>query len=48
MNARGLSNEHKRKTIFGYHRANADILVLQETHSTNEVERIWENEWGGG
>ena len=33
--------------MFDKHRVNADILVLQETHSVPEVESMWENEWGG-
>ena len=30
-----------------YHRTNSDIMVWQETHSTPECEKQWENEWGG-
>ena len=37
----------KRRAIFDKHRCNADILILQETHSKPEFEKIWENEWGG-
>ena len=44
---RGIANEHKRRALFDYHRVNADILILQEIHSSVECEQIWENEWGG-
>ena len=37
----------KRRAIFQYHRKNADILIIQETHSKVENEKIWESEWGG-
>ena len=47
VNTRGLANEKKRRTFFSYHRPNAEILIALETHSTNECERVWENEWGG-
>ena len=44
---RGLANNEKRRAIFDKHRANADILILQETHSCKEFENIWVSEWGG-
>ena len=44
---RGIANAHKRRCIFDKHRPNADILCLQETHSSKEIESVWENEWGG-
>ena len=37
----------KRRAIFNYHRVNADILIIQESHSSTQIEKIWENEWGG-
>ena len=46
VNVRGLANEEKRRSIFNYHRQNADILILQETHSSKECETVWQNEWG--
>ena len=39
--------QKKRRAIFDKHRFHADILILQETHSTPEIETIWEKEWGG-
>ena len=47
LNTRGLANEEKRRSIFGYCRARADIIALQETHSTQELCKIWSAEWGG-
>ena len=44
---RGVANAVKRRAIFDQHRRNSDMLILQESHSTIENERIWENEWGG-
>ena len=44
---RGIANPEKRRSIFDKHRQNADILILQETHSEKSSEHIWENEWGG-
>ena len=44
---RGIGDNTKRRALFQYHRANSDFLVLQETHSFKECERIWESEWGG-
>ena len=28
-------------------RSNADLILLQETHSTSDVETQWRHEWGG-
>ena len=47
VNVRGVANETKRRALFDYHRFNADLLILQETHSTPDIEQVWENEWGG-
>ena len=44
---RGVADSKKRRSIFDKHRQNADFFILQETHSTKEVEKVWENEWGG-
>ena len=33
--------------IFGRMESTPDRIFLQETHSTQEVERQWEREWGG-
>ena len=47
LNVRGLGNEVKRKLIFEYYRNRADIILFQETHSTNNCEKIWTAQWGG-
>ena len=47
LNVHGLRNQEKRRQIFEQYRQRCDILCLQETHSTEECEDIWHNEWGG-
>ena len=47
LNAKGLSNFRKRRTIFTWCRKrNSDIIFLQETHSTLSTQLKWKNEWG--
>ena len=47
LNVKGISNFHKRKTIYTWCRKkNADFSFLQETHSKKELETQWKNEWG--
>ena len=48
VNVRGLLDDRKRRSIFDYHRVNADLLICHETHSTPDVETVWCHEWGGG
>ena len=46
LNIRGISNFRKRKTIFTWCRKQkADIIFLQETHSTEKNEAQWKREW---
>ena len=48
LNVRGISNFKKRRTIFTWcRRKNADVIFLQETHSSKATEVQWKNEWGG-
>ena len=49
MNVRGLfSNYKKRSDVFNWAKSkNMPIVCFQETHSTAEVEKRWEDEWGG-
>ena len=47
INVRGLANESKRRSIFEMTRKRADIICIQESHSTLKMEEIWKNEWGG-
>ena len=47
LNVRGISNYKKRRTIFTWCRKQkADIIFLQETHSTERNEVAWKREWG--
>ena len=47
FNVNGLNADAKRKTIFNYlKQKNFEIVLLQETHSTEKVEKLWEMEWG--
>ena len=48
FNVRGLRNERKRRAIFDFlKRKQYDIIFLQETHSTKDIEIKWKKEWGG-
>lgn len=46
-NVNGLQNMSKRREIFNYLRTNdSDLILLQETHSSQSDEVVWSNEWG--
>ncbi|CAC5418185.1 E3.1.11.2 [Mytilus coruscus] len=47
MNVRGLfSNKKKRLDVFDWAKGkHASIICFQETHSSKDVEKIWEEEW---
>ena len=49
FNVRGIRQYAKRKMIFRHlhHKDSSGIFLLQETHSTTDVENLWKNEWGG-
>ena len=47
LNVRGIRDPLKRRTIFNYYRKRGNILLLQETHSSEEDSELWTNEWGG-
>lgn len=48
LNVRGIRNDLKRREIFSFlKRKQFDIIFLQETHSSPEIERKWAKEWGG-
>ena len=47
INIRGLREKIKRKAVFDFYRDRCDVLCIQETHSTEEDEIFWRNEWGG-
>ena len=45
LNVRGIRNYDKRKAIFLWiSKQNADVIFLQETYSTTEVELQWKGE----
>lgn len=47
-NVRGMRQTAKRRQQFSYfHRYNFDLILVQETHCTPDMERVWQNEWGG-
>lgn len=47
-NVKGLRNDTKRRDMFRYFKnRKLDVILLQETHSQVEDERIWSKEWGG-
>ena len=46
MNVRGLSNAKRRKAVFTWLRKqNANIFLIQETHSTKATEPQWKSDW---
>uniref|UniRef100_A0A3B3ST53 exodeoxyribonuclease III n=1 Tax=Paramormyrops kingsleyae TaxID=1676925 RepID=A0A3B3ST53_9TELE len=49
LNVRGLKDNVKRKAIFLFCKEiKANILFLQETHSSKEEETFWKHQWGEG
>ena len=48
LNVRGLRERAKRKNIFEWCKIKGgDVIFLQETYSTKDVEETWRTEWGG-
>ena len=48
MNVRGIRSSTKRKALFLWlNKQKADIIFLQETYSTKEVETIWKTQYKG-
>lgn len=48
LNARGLKNKFKRKSLFDYlKKKRFDIICLQEAHVTKSDLEEWEKQWGG-
>ena len=46
LNVNGLGNKTKRCTIFKFlNTLQADIILLQETHSDKGKENLWKTEW---
>ena len=48
LNARGIRDYFKRKSIFTFvKQQNTDIVFLQETYSTPDIENEWKFQWQG-
>ena len=48
LNARGIKTFEKRKALFQWlNKDKTDIIFLQETCSTVDVENIWKSQWKG-
>ena len=47
QNVRGLNNSLKRTKVFNRFKTKADVIFVQESHSTKIVERDWKSQWGG-
>ena len=48
LNVRGIRSFEKRKALFQWFvQQGADVIFLQETYSTPEVEHIWKSQWKG-
>lgn len=47
LNVRGIRDSTKRKSIFIFcRRKNADLILLQETHSNENDVKFWKAQWG--
>jgi len=48
LNVKGIRDKIKRKSIFKWCKdQKADVVFLQETHVTSEVETAFDLDWGG-
>ena len=47
LNVGGLQNKNKRNRIFYFKTKKYEIILLQETHSTQEDKTQWKKEWEG-
>jgi len=48
LNVRGIRLLEKRKALFIWlNKQKADIIFLQETYSSVEIENIWRTQWNG-
>lgn len=49
LNARGIRDSVKRKAVFLFcKRSEADLILLQETHSCESDVKFWKGQWGNG
>ena len=48
LNVRGIRSFDKRKALFYWlTKERSDIIFLQETYSTPDVEKFWKSQWRG-
>ncbi len=47
FNVNGLRQDIKINAIFTKLKPSNNIILLQETHSSTEIENKWKNKWGG-
>ena len=47
FNVNGLGQKQKRQSVFRRLLKYKSVILLQETHSTSDVEKQWRDEWGG-
>ena len=48
FNARGLANKDKRVATFSWLKTKrSGIFFIQETHSIEQLEKIWRQQWDG-
>ena len=48
LNVRGIRSPEKRKALFIWlNKQNADIIYLQETYSSKDIENMWRTQWSG-
>lgn len=48
VNVRGIRDINKRKAIFGWAKSQGgDVVLLQETYSTPDIEDVWRRDWDG-
>ena len=48
VNVRGIRNNDKRRNIFEWvRRKRGNVVLLQETYSTPDIEDSWKRDWGG-
>ena len=48
LNVRGLRDNNKRRATFIWLRSKKlQVIFLQETHCTKQLETYWKSEWGG-
>lgn len=46
LNVRGILDLIKRKYVFSFCKSfNRDVFFMQETHSCQEDEKFWQNQW---